>query len=373
MVASSSTIDSLDVFHVRVPLPEPIKALGSVIRSRDFIFARAQAGGKTGTGFGLARQAGIDRMIRQHIAPRVVGKPASAIRQIWTESRDSVRMIGEQGIFARALAVVDIALWDLLGSLLDTPLWCLLGGASPQVPCLAITGYYREDDPVGAVRREAEKLVAAGYQKFKLPFGAGAELDMKRLSVIREVVGQDALVAVDASAAFETIKAALDAWRPVENLNIAFLEDPFPESKWELAIRFAQTTDIKIAFGESMSSPAIIQRLGADDGVDVLRPDATHQMGITGYLQGIAPALENRTPIFPHYFPDIHAPLVGALGAPGGLMVEESPVECDTVGFRQLRATQPDIRDGIWHLTEKPGLGIEWDEDALKRFRLLDS
>lgn len=370
MALGDSTIDSIEVFHVRVPLPEPIKALGSVITSRDFIFARVQAGGKFGTGFGLARQTGIDRMVRKHIAPRVVGKPASAIRQIWNESRDSVRMIGEQGIFARGLAVVDIALWDLLGNLLNTPLWRLLGGASAQVPCLAITGYYREDDPVGAVRREAEKLVAAGYQLFKLPFGAGTELDLKRLSAIREVVGENALVAVDASAAFDNIKSALDAWRPVEKLNIAFLEDPFPESKWELAIHFAQTTSVKIAFGESMSSPAIIQRLGAADGVDVLRPDATHQMGITGYLQGLAPALENRVPIYPHYFPDIHAPLVGALG---GMMIEESPIECDTVGFRQLRATQPDIRDGIWHLTEKPGLGIDWDEDAIKRFRLFDS
>ncbi len=369
MVDGNTIIDSIDVFYVRVPLPEPLKVLGNVIKSRDFIFARVHAGGKCGTGFGLARQAGIDQIIRKHIVPRAVGKPASAIRQIWNESRDSVRMIGEQGIFARGLSVVDIALWDLLGNLLDTPLWRLLGGATAQVPCLAITGYYREDDPAGAVRREAEKLVAAGYRQFKLPFGAGTEIDVKRLSAIREVVGENALVAVDASAAFDNIKQALDAWRPVEKLNIAFLEDPFPESKWELAIRFAQTTDVKIAFGESMSSPAILQRLGAADGVDVIRPDATHQMGITGYLQGIAPALENRVPIYPHYFPDIHAPLVGALGAPVGVMIEESPVECDTVGFRQLRATQPDIRDGIWHLTEKPGLGIDWDEDALKTFR----
>jgi D-arabinonate dehydratase len=363
----NTPIESVEAFHVRVPLPEPIEALGSLITSRDFVFARVHAGGHVGTGLGLARQAGIDCMIQQHIAPRVKGKPAGAIREIWNGARDSVRMIGEQGIYARALAVVDIALWDLFGQLLDTPLWRILGGFSAQIPCVAIMGYYRKDDPVGAVRREAEKLVTAGYQRFKLPFGAGTELDLKRLTAIREVVGDSAMVGVDASAAFDNIKSALDAWKPVEKLNINFLEDPFPESKWELAIRFARTTHVKIAFGESISSPAIIHRLGGADGVDILRPDATHQMGVTGYLQGIAPALENDTPIFPHYFPDIHAVLGGALGA---MMIEESPVEADTVGFRQLRAAQPDIRDGIWHLTDRPGFGIEWDEDALQKFRL---
>lgn len=362
-----SVIESLDTFCVRVPLPEPIEALGMVICEREFVFARVQAGSFIGTGFGLARQAGIDRVVQRHLAPLVVGQPASTIRAIWDTARASVRMIGEQGLFARALSVVDIALWDLLGHMLGAPLWRILGGASAQIPCLAIMGYYRQNDPVSAVRREAEKLAAAGYQRFKLPFGAGTELDRRRLSALHEVVGENALVAVDASAAFDSLKAAQAAWRSVERFNLAFLEDPFPASQWELAVHLAQSGDIRVAFGESISSPAILQKLGAMDGVDILRPDATYQLGVTGYMQGIAAALENRVPIFPHYFPDLHAPLVGALG---GMMIEESPLEADTVGFRQLRAAQPDIRDGIWHLSDKPGFGIEWDEDALLRFRV---
>ena len=97
-----------------------------------------------------------------------------------------------------------------------------------------------------------------------------------------------------------------------------------------------------------------------------MRPDATVQHGITGVAHGLAPALERRAAVFPHYYPDIHAPVAGALGL---TMIEESPAEADTVSFGVLRAAQPRIEAGHWHLTERPGLGIEWDEDALARFR----
>jgi L-alanine-DL-glutamate epimerase-like enolase superfamily enzyme len=276
-------------------------------------------------------------------------------------------MTGEGGTFARALSVVDIALWDLMGDLLKVPLWKLLGGNGGQVPCAAIAGYYR-DDPVESIRQDAERLATGGYRIFKVPFGMDPEIDLKRIGAMRDVIGDESVIALDAGGVFNSHKAALQACLPLEKFNIAFFEDLFPAQAWELAVSFAQRYDLKVAFGESVSSPKIIQALGSANGVDIVRPDATHQLGITGYVQGVAPALENGVEVFPHYFPDIHAPLVGAIG---GKMVEESPMEADTVGLRALRATQPEIRNGTWYLSERPGLGIEWDEDALISLRVV--
>ncbi len=227
-------------------------------------------------------------------------------------------------------------------------------------------GYYREADAVAALRREAERLAQAGYERFKIPFGADATLDQQRLSALREVVGPDALIALDAGAAFASCKEASAAWAAVERYHPAFLEDPFAESAWELAITLAQQTQIPIAFGESIAAPGIMQRLGSASGVDIVRPDATHQMGVTGYQQGAAVARETGALIFPHYFPDLHASLVSAWS---GEMVEESPAEVDTVGFRHLRGVQPDIRTGVWQLSDHPGFGIVWDEAALQHYR----
>jgi len=257
-----------------------------------------------------------------------------------------------------------VALWDLWAQALNAPLWRLLGGARSAIPCLAICGYYREGDPVGAVRRDAERLIARGYTRFKISFGADLQLDLQRLGAMREVIGPDLLLAVDASAAYDSVKDALAVWRVLERFNVAFLEDPFPAHDVAKVIELAQIGSCRIAFGESVSDLKQLQQLAQT--VDVYRPDATHHLGITGYLQTVPTALERGTSIMPHYFPDLHAPLIGALG---GTMVEESPAEADTVNFRALRAEQPIIQDGLWQLSERPGLGIAWDETALARYR----
>jgi L-alanine-DL-glutamate epimerase-like enolase superfamily enzyme len=359
------TIDALDVFRVLVPLPEPLFVWGNVITQREFVFARAIAGGTVGTGYGLGRVAGIAEVVERHLKPLVLGKPEHAIRPIWSAARRSMRMIGESGAYARALSIVDIALWDLHARLSDSPIWRVLGGDRRDLPVIAIAGYYQPDDALGKVRRDAEALATAGYTRFKMPIGEDRALDVQRVGAMRETVGKDALIGVDASGSFDSIKDAQAAWRDLERFDVAFLEDPFPATQWPLAMALAQHREMKVAFGESLSSPRDVQRLGGDGGVDIVRPDATHQLGVTGYALGIAPAQEANRTIFPHYFPDLHAPLAAALG---GLWIEESPDQADTVGFRQLRATQPRIESGVWRLSDRPGFGIDWDEDALRRF-----
>ncbi len=361
-------IDALETLRVIVPLPMPLRVWGRAITEREFVLVRAHAGNCVGTGFALTRGMDIGRVVEQQIKPKVIGQPVGSVRHIWQTLRDDARMTGDTGLFARALSVVDIALWDLLGKLLNAPLWRVWGGAIQAVPCVAICGYYRFEDSVGALRVEAERLLAAGYQRFKIPFGEDLVLDVQRVRALREVVGPAAMIGLDASGVFNSIKEALAAWRQVEAYKVDFLEDPFAASQWELAVQLARVAPVKIAFGESVTTPHIVQQLGLATGlhagVDIVRPDATVQHGITGFLQGVATALEHRVLTFPHYYPDIHAPLAGALGLS---MIEESPIEADTVGFRVLRAVQPIIQDGLWQLTERPGLGIVWDEDAIQQ------
>jgi len=359
-------IDSLETFRVVVPLPEGVFVWGKVITQREFVFARAHSSGLIGTGYGLGRVAGIAEVIERHLRPLVRGASTHDIERIWTAARASMRMIGDSGVFARALSIVDIALWDLHAKQLNVPLWQLLGGAKCDLPVVAICGYYQPDDPVGKVRRDAERLLPAGYTRFKLPIGEDLALDVHRVGALREVVGNTATIGVDASGSYNTVKGAQAAIHALEPFDIAFFEDPFPVTHWRLAPVLARAQSVPIAFGESLSSPSELQQLGRPHGVDILRPDATHQMGITGFGRAVATAAENAVTIFPHYFPDIHAPLAAAYGA---MWIEESPDEADTVGFRVLRTVQPIIQRGAWSLANAPGLGIAWDEEALTHFK----
>ena len=213
MAALDAPIEWLEASRVVVPLAERISAPGVDVAEREFVVVRAAAGGEVGWGFGLTRGALLDDTVMRHLAPLVIGRPAGSIRAIWDTARRSVAMLGECGIFARSLSLVDLALWDLQGKLLAAPLWRLLGGSTHRVPCRAIMGYYRRDDPVGVVRREAERLVAAGYRTFKIPIGLDVALDCQRLAAFRETAGGDVGLAVDAAGALGSIKDALAAWR----------------------------------------------------------------------------------------------------------------------------------------------------------------
>jgi D-arabinonate dehydratase len=360
-------IEALEVFRVVVPLPEPLFVWGKVITQREFVFAQAKCGEHTGTGFGLGRVAGIAETIERHLKPLVIGTAPHDIRNVWNKARGQMRMIGEAGAYARALSIVDVALWDLHAKMHGLPLWQMLGGAKRDLPCIAIAGYYQPDDPIGKVRRDAEALAKAGYTLFKMPVGEDIALDAKRVGAMREVIGRDAMIGVDASGSFNSLKDAMTAWRALEPFNVAFFEDPFPIQHWPLAMALAQKHEVSVAFGESLSSPADVQQLGSHAGVDIVRVDVTFQLGLTGVAQGMATALENNKPIFPHYFPDLHAPVAAAFDMK---WIEESPDEADTVGFRVLRATQPVIERGVWRLNDRAGFGIDWDDDALQRYRV---
>jgi L-alanine-DL-glutamate epimerase-like enolase superfamily enzyme len=358
-------IERLEVRRIVVPLEQRISAPGVDVAEREFVVVSVAAGGQVGRGFGLSRGARLDEAVMHHLGSLVVGRPAGSIRAIWDAARRSVAMLGECGIFARSLSLVDLALWDLQGKLLGAPLWRLLGGSTASVACRAIMGYYRRDDPVGVVRRETETLLAAGYRAFKMPIGLERDLDRRRLASFRDVAGPDVALAVDAAGTYDCVKDALAAWRWLEPFEIDFLEDPFPAHAWRHAIRLAQAAPFKVAFGESVVAPESLGRLSGDGGVDIVRLDATAHLGATGFLMFANMALENRRTVFPHYFPDLHAPLAGALGS---IEVEESPAEADTVGFRRLRNRQPVLREGAWRLGEEPGFGVQWEDDALNRY-----
>ena len=129
-----------------------------------------------------------------------------------------------------------------------------------------------------------------------------------------------------------------------------------------LMLAGCQGGKLAMPFGARDGETPAEARMREDSG----RFNATVLGGITGFAQAIAPALERRVRIFPHYYPDIHAQLAAAFGLD---MIEESPDQADTVGFAPLRVQQPRIIDGHWHMTDAPGLGIVWNETALASTR----
>ena len=122
-----------------------------------------------------------------------------------------------------------------------------------------------------------------GITHFKIPFGADLDLDFRRLAAIREVISPEATLAEDACAAFDSVKDALRAWRALDQFSVAFLDDPFAANAVPRIIELPRSAQCRVAFGESVSDLNQMDALAHH--VDVLRPDATHQLGVSGYLQ----------------------------------------------------------------------------------------
>lgn len=359
---SDVIVERLEAFCVRVPLPHALRVWGREITTREFVFVRAHAGGHTGVGFAFTRGMPLDVVVERQIAPFALGRPTHQIRGFWNAARAAARMTTESGIYMRAISLVDLALWDLHGHVVGQPVWKLLGGARSSVPCLAICGYYRpgvdwKDASLRALEEEIERLLPLGYTRFKIPFGEDAALDAARIRALRSAAGPHATLGLDASGVFDSVKQAEQAWRRIESLGVDFLEDPFPADRPELASELARRLPVPIAYGESITSPLAMQRLAEDAALDILRPDATVIGGVTGFMQAVSPALERRARVFPHYYPDLHAPLAAALDLE---MTEESPPQAETVALNLLRGAPP-IQDGCWHLSDAPGFGISWE------------
>jgi L-alanine-DL-glutamate epimerase-like enolase superfamily enzyme len=358
-------VERIEARIVNVPLDAPVLVWGRPIASRAYLVVRVHAGPYRGTGIGLARGLPLVAAVSDIVAPHVLGTRLDAHGSAWDAVVADGAMIGYEGVVARAMAAVDIALWDGCSRWLEAPVWRLLGGRRDAVPAVAIAGYYT-DDPIRRMRIDAAAVLQEGFRAVKVPVGLDLELDVARLAALREVVGPGFTVGVDAGAAYRTPKEALAAIGRLSEFDLAFVEDPLPSCDTRGASEIAGVTSIPIALGESETSLERLHELagaGSLRGVDILRADATVAWGISGYLRATALALTARRPVYPHYFPDVHGALVGGLG---GSWVEDVPVACDTTGLARIRRSPSPMREGVWQLDDEPGVGLNLDDAAIE-------
>ena len=126
----------------------------------------------------------------------------------------------------RIAAAADIACWDIIGKIAGLPLYQLFGGYRTRVPCYVTCAYYREGKDNAELREEIEMLKAQGHQGFKAKAG-GLPLreDMKRLELVREVIGENRDLMIDVNRAWD-LGTATEAARLLEPLAPRWLEEP---------------------------------------------------------------------------------------------------------------------------------------------------
>jgi D-arabinonate dehydratase len=359
-------IASVRALTVDVPMERPI-VMGPIrYASREYVVVEVTTDdGLSGIGFGMSRNSPVAAIIDRNIAPLILGEDPRDTERLWHRVYDANLIIGQRGIFMRAMSAVDIALWDLKGKALGVPLWRLLGGYRTRVAAQVAGVYPNDDVTLDALAEEVADYVDRGYRIIKIAAGTIDE-DTERLRVARQAA-PDTRLSYDVHWAwrdFQEVRQVLLGW---ESLNLDSIEDPFPSDLSRHIEQLRALTRVPLALGEDYVGRWAFADLLRSDLADIVRIDATTMGGISEAIKVVAMASARGLPVSPHVFPEIHVHLGAAFENVRFVELTEPDREYETL-FR-LFSTWVHVDHGEFVAPEIPGLGVELDWDVVDRFR----
>lgn len=319
--------------------------------------------GAVGTGYSYTIGQGgpaILSLLQETLLPRLIGREAEDIEAIWRDLLFSTHATSVGAITSLALAAVDTALWDLRCRRAGLPLHRLLGGAKSSVPVYTTEGGWLH---IGTEALVADALEAQskGFAGSKVKIGRPhLSEDRTRLAAVREAVGPAYEIMVDANQTFSRAEATRRA-RVLEELGIAWFEEPMPADNVLEHVRLAASTSVPIAVGESLYSISQFKDYLAAGAASIIQVDVARIGGITPWMKVAHMAEAFGAPVCPHFLMELHASLVCAI--PNSPWLEYIP-QLDTITTTGLR-----IENGRAYPSDAPGLGIEWDWEAINATR----
>lgn len=310
----------------------------------------------------------VRSFIKHVLEPILLGRDPMETTAIWEESFHLVRGVARKGLAFLAMSVIDIALWDLKGKILDAPVYKLLGGAKKEIPIYASggwTSYSRE-----RLVEEALEMVSRGYKKIKIKVGVqggdNPREDLRRVKAVRDAVGPDIDIMIDANNVWTSATAVRFA-NQVKEFDILFFEEPVPADDIPGLARFRNGTDVPLATGEHEYTRFGVRDLVMAGAVDILQADAAKCGGYTETLRMNAIAHAWNLTFAPHAMEHMHMHLLAA--APNGAFLERLLMFEPVV--EKTFANPPEPKNGMLTLPEKPGLGLEYKMDEIKKAQKL--
>ena len=295
------------------------------------------------------------------------------------EHQRHVALLGNVEFHAGRPWPLDVALWDLAGKVRDAPVWSLLGGQSPRLAVYASAGVHRTTEQMVAVARAAREL---GFPALKVRFGRPQLADdLAVIRAIRDDVGDSLALMVDCNQGWRMPwdhRAAWDvdhATAVAEALHaerVRWVEEPLHRGDYAGMAELRRRVPIAVAGGEMTRERYEFRELLANDCLDVYQPDCVCSLGITGLVDVAADVRAAGHAFTPHTWGNgvgLLANLHLTAGVGGGPYVEFpfDPPEWTTARRDFLLRDTVEAHDGWVTLPDRPGLGIDLDEDVLAR------
>lgn len=312
------------------------------------------------------------------LAPLLIGKNPFDIHPLWETMYASMRLRGHRaGYLLEAIAGIDIALWDMAGKALNAPVSKLLGGRlRERIPVYAssLPRIHADAGEAGqqALIEAAGALVASGHKALKIKLGLNLDQDIALLERLRAEFPADTLkIAVDINGAYDPPMARRAGELMAAAAQIWWLEEPIPPEFTHEYARLTEFLEVPVAGGECLFTRWDFNAVLAANALDIVQPDVGRAGGLSECKRISDLAEIYGVPFAPHVSTGTAIYMAASLqwAASGAtLMTCEWPLDQDMAGSGILR--EPfNFADGYVILDDRPGLGIDIDESALRRWQ----
>ena len=280
--------------------------------------------------------------------------------ELYEAARRSLHFVGYQGLSMIAVSGLDMAAWDALAKAAGMPLCVLLGGSVGPVKAYNSNGLWLQE-PEAVAAEAIELRDEGGFSGLKLRLGRErVRDDLATLRAVRQAVGADMQLMVDFNQGLDLGEALLRC-HAIDDFGLAWIEEPIVYDNLDGYIQLAAELKTPIQIGENFYGPRDLHRALQSQACDYVMPDFMRIGGVTGWLRSAAIAGTAGVPISTHLYPEVAAHV---------MRVTETAHWLEWQDWANPILRKPyDIKNGLIHIPDVPGIGLEWNEDAVKANR----
>ncbi len=361
MSVPSLTLRALRAVPVMVPMTYALGTSAATVRTAPLLLIDLDTHeGVTGRAYQFCYTAaaapGIVRFLEDIM--EAVRNQALEPAALWATLSKRYTLIGVQGIVRMAMSLVDIAAWDAIAQASGLPLARCLGASPRPIPAYNSNGLGLM--AAGALADEAQKLLEGGFRAVKLRLGH-AEIadDLAAVRAVRQRVPDDVAVMVDYNQAL-TVTEALRRGQALDGEGVYWIEEPIRHDDYKGCAEVAASVSTPVQIGENFSQVHDMRQALDARACDYVMPDLERIGGVTGWQRASALAAEAGVPMSSHLYPEISAHLLAATPTAHWLEYVD--------WMNPLLAEPLAITGGMTVASERPGLGLTWNDDMVRRY-----
>jgi L-alanine-DL-glutamate epimerase-like enolase superfamily enzyme len=333
----------------------------------------------------------MDALVLGVLKPIVLGQDPFAVERLWQQMATRPHQRGNRGMLMMAISGVDIALWDVIGQAVKTPLYRLLGGFRDELTAYASAGFYAGGKDASALAHEVAGYAKQGFEWVKIKVGRNPDLmwnplhqmnantyatatfeeDITRVEAARNAIGPHVKLAIDANNAWSPPDALrfMDAIGPQQ---IAWLEEPVATEDRRGSAEVARALTTPVAGYETETGLAGFRDLILSGAIDIVQPDVIWTGGITPCRKIAALAEAFHLPVIPHVFSSALSTIanmhfIASIPNGGLLEFDQNPNPLRSELFEE-----PIVVDarGKVAMPDEPGLGVRLSQETIDRYRV---